>query len=490
MAAKVYIVTVGVAFLALTTVFLCFPRSTYSELEKRDLAQFPDLKTFSGKPSAYTAAVSQWFSDSEPYRDELMTMSMSVRDAMRVQFGDDEEAVTFHRSDAPASNEAINSDSEAPGAEGASPLADENAKIADSGIIIVGKGEKVRALMAFGGSPKGGGGYVDLLNTMAKTFPGTTIYAMIAPLASEFYLPPKAATCSKPQKPFLESVKARLAPGVKFVDIRSELAKHVNEDIYLRTDHHWAGLGAHYAAKKLAETAGVPFKDLSSYDKHVIHNFVGSMYGYSKDIAVKKAPEDFYYYTPRDVNYTATYVSYALDKGFRILKESKPFVAPLFKTFKNGSSNAYLTFIGSDQAYVKVKTSTPGNRRLLIIKDSYGNAVPGNLLYSFNEVHVVDFRYFTHNLKKYVNDNKITDIAVCFNVFNAYSNSSSAKVKKMLTQADASSQKVEVKENPNKEKEKKKEKKEEIKTEKTEKESSEGAEIVTNEKSDQQTKNE
>ncbi|MDE7421359.1 MAG: hypothetical protein K2N35_14260, partial [Muribaculaceae bacterium] len=91
--------------------------------------------------------------------------------------------------------------------------------------------------------------------------------------------------------------------------------------------------------------------------------------------------------------------------------------------------------IGTDQAYVKVKTSTPGNRKLLIIKDSYGNAVPGNLFYSFNEVHVIDFRYFTHNLKEYVNKNGITDIAVCFNVFNAYSSGSASKVKKMLTQS-------------------------------------------------------
>ncbi|MDE6549660.1 MAG: hypothetical protein K2L22_11750, partial [Muribaculaceae bacterium] len=50
-------------------------------------------------------------------------------------------------------------------------------------------------------------------------------------------------------------------------------------------------------------------------------------------------------------------------------------------------------------------------------------------------VHVIDFRYFTHNLKDYVNKNGITDIAVCFNVFNAYSSGSASKVKKMLTQS-------------------------------------------------------
>lgn len=440
-ASWIYITMVGTAFAVLAFIFLFFPRSAYSQLEKRDLAEFPDVKDYKDNPGDFTAAISQWFSDSEPYRDDFMTLSMNLRGAMRYQPGNDEDAVTFRPSDtgllAGDTMEEASLPAEDPTEETnvVNPMASENAKLADSGTIIVGKGENVRALMAFGGTAKGGGGYVDLLNTLAETFPGVNVYAMIAPLATEFYLPEKAAKCSNPQKPFIESVRSRLSPNVKFVDVYSELAKHTEEDIYLRTDHHWAGLGGYYAAKKLAETAGVTFKDLAAYDKHVIHGFVGSMYGYSKDIAVKNAPEDFVYYTPNAVDYTSTFVTYTLNKDFRIVKESKPFQSSFFKHFKDGSGMAYLTFMGTDQANVKVKTSTPGNRKLLIIKDSYGNAVPGNLFYSFNEVHVVDFRYFTHNLKRYVADNGITDIAVCFNVFNAYSSGSSAKVKKMLTQA-------------------------------------------------------
>ena len=75
-------------------------------------------------------------------------------------------------------------------------------KDSEPGTIRVGKGDKVRALMAFGGTAKGGGGYVDLLNTLADQFPGKNVYAMIAPLATEYYLPEKAAKASNPQKPF------------------------------------------------------------------------------------------------------------------------------------------------------------------------------------------------------------------------------------------------------------------------------------------------
>ncbi len=459
-ASVMYITMVGIFFVVLTIVFLFFPRSAYSELEKRDLAEFPDIsdiEKIKKDPAKFTSEVSSWFSDTEPYRDELMTMSMKIRGAMKGDFRSDEETVSFRPADSGAnpaseatdkkedqqasesidSNEASEAEpsTEAEDTEEDDDMNDGKAKLGSSGTIIIGKGDKVRALMAFGGTAKGGGGYVDLLNTLANEFPNSNVYAMVAPLATEYYLPEKAAKASNPQKPFIYSIRDRLSPKVKFVDVYDELLKHKKEDIYLRTDHHWAGLGGYYAAKRLAETAGVPFKGLDAYDRHEIKGFVGSMYGYSKDISVKNAPETFVYYTPNQVGYDAEFVAYTLNKNFKIIRESKPFKSAFFKKFKDGNGNAYLTFIGTDQAYVKVKTSTPGNRKLLIIKDSYGNAVPGNLFYSFNEVHVIDFRYFTHNLKDYVNKNGITDIAVCFNVFNAYSSGSASKVKKMLTQS-------------------------------------------------------
>ena len=49
---KLYLVIVGGVFAALTVVFLFFPRTTYSELEKRDLAEFPDMGRITEKSEA------------------------------------------------------------------------------------------------------------------------------------------------------------------------------------------------------------------------------------------------------------------------------------------------------------------------------------------------------------------------------------------------------------------------------------------------------
>ena len=440
--AKLYIWIISIGFVILAGVMLFMPRSVYSNLEKRDLKEFPEYSSEKLKDGTFAQELSGWFSDTEPYRDEFMSASMKVRDLIRYSFGDEEEAVSFHAVD---SQQADVPATPPPGADAAQLEeyenhinADENAKIGSSGIIIVGSGKNVRALNAFGGSASGGGEFAAAVSRYKKEMPDVNVYAMVIPLSSEFYTPDKAKSVTRPQQPFIKNIYSKLENGARGVNAYNALADHVEEDIYLRTDHHWAPLGAFYAAQEFAKTAGVPFKPLTSYTKNVIHGFVGSMYGYSNDIAVKNAPEDFVYYTPNGIDYTTTYWIYDVNKDYRVTRERKPFDGQYFAKFHDGSSAAYSTFMGGDQKLTRVKTGANPGRRLMVIKDSYGNALPGYLFYSFDEIHIVDFRYFTRNMKKYVRDNKITDIVFCVNVFNAYSSSAAKKITAFLNQGDGS----------------------------------------------------
>ena len=443
---KTYIILFGLLFTTFVVVFNTFPRSTFSELEKRELAKFPELTTEKLLNGSFTSEVSSWFSDSEPFRDRFMWLSMQVKDHIRLNTG--AENVTFHAAEtSPESTETM-PDSEfveetiAPEAP-AQPYnyenhvtADENAKIANAGIIIVGSDDKVRALMAYGGSAKGGTGYAKAANLYKDTFPSVNVYCMVIPTAVEFYCPEKVKSRTRPQRPTIENVFRHLSPDVKPVDIYETLGEHADEDIFLRTDHHWAPLGAFYAAQKFAEVAGVPFHPLSDYDRKVVHRFVGNMYGYSQDIAVKNAPEDFVYYVPRDVTYSTTYIDYTIDENYRVIGMGRPHKGIFFHHFKDGSGAAYCTFMGSDTRITRVKTSTNNGRRVLILKDSFGNALPGYLFYSFEEVHVIDSRYFTKNMVEYVKENLITDILFANNIFKAYSSGTYAKYIRYLKQTN------------------------------------------------------
>ena len=99
---------------------------------------------------------------------------------------------------------------------------------------------------------------------------------------------------------------------------------------------------------------------------------------------------------------------------------------------------AYFTYMGGDMKITEVYTSTPGQRHLLVIKDSYGNALPSFLFGSFSEVHVVDFRYFHRNLLHYIEEHRITDLLFCFNTFNVSSGHVARRCLSLLSQKDGS----------------------------------------------------
>ena len=430
------LVWVIAAMMAVFVVAFCaLPRSTYSELEKRELRKFPEFgwrSLFSGN---FTAEVSNWFSDSEPYRDVFMTGSMKLKS---LQAFKTKAAVTFHA--------AENDDFQANTPETTIQLGnqreiieyqnnvDANAKMENAGVIVVGNAPDARALMAFKNKNKGERSFAKVVNSYRQAFgPEVNVYCMVIPTAVEYYCPASAESCSQPEFPVLTELYALIDSAVQVVDLYMVLGEHVDEGIYLRTDHHWSPLGAYYAARQFAMVAGVKVPELADFEPHTMMDYVGSMFGFSKDITVKNSPEDFVYYTPRKVQYATTYIKYDLDEDFQIVGEEQPYQGPFFVEV-SGTGSAYCTFMGSDARITQVKTDADCPRRLLVMKDSFGNAIPGYLFGSFEEVHVIDFRYFTYNIKDYVAQHGITDILMANNISHVCSGAAGAAYKRFLNQ--------------------------------------------------------
>lgn len=439
---KAFVLVVTVLMAAFVLVFWAWPRSTYSELEKRDLRQFPEFSWRSLCDGSFTADVSNWFSDSEPFRDVFMQGSMQLKSWMALKLSPAEEKVTFHASSPEEEIEVMEEDTIMP--ENTGLVADQRAiqeyhnktnakaKMDNSGVIVIGSAPSARALMAFKNKNGGEKSFAKVVNLYQETFgPEVGVYCMVIPTAVEYYCPENARSCSQVEFPVLSDLYAQIDSAVHVVDLYMVLGTHVDEDIYLRTDHHWSPLGAYYAARQFAQVAGVKVPDLEDFDRHCLEGYVGSMYGYSRDIAVKKSPEDFVYYTPRGVDYATTYRVYTLDKEYQIVSEKKPHQGDFFVAV-SGTSSAYCTFMGSDARITQVKTDSDCPRRLLILKDSFGNALPGYLFGSFEEIHIVDFRYFTYNVKDYVSENGITDILMVNNISQVCSGAIGAAYKQFL----------------------------------------------------------
>ena len=262
---------------------------------------------------------------------------------------------------------------------------------------------------------------------------GVKVYSLLAPSQGEYYMPEMISPCGSERKTIVATKEVFDPSLVTAVLICDTLKNHVNEEIYNRTDHHWSPLGGHYAAKALAAAAGVPFRPLSDYKEEVVRNYVGTMYKFSGDPQIKNYPEEFVYYLP-PTGYRCEFITYKLSNG-KTIGEGEPYSSDFFRKFPDGSGAAYCTFMGGDQSTVKVTDTggTPG-RKVLLVKDSYGNAMASNLFGSFEEVHVIDFRYFPHNLIDYVRDNGITDLVFIHSLAIGISPKSVARFNTLRTQ--------------------------------------------------------
>lgn len=303
-----------------------------------------------------------------------------------------------------------------------------------TGIIIAGDADSlVRAMEPFHGSATGGTWYAEALNRYPRRVPGgVRFYSMVIPTACEYYLPQQASAWSSRELPVMENMRRHLSDSIIWVDVYTTLDTHKAEATYARTDHHWLPLGAYYAAREFARVAGVPFLPLDAYRPMTIHGFVGSMSRYSRDQRVRRAPEDFVYYVPLDSTYTTTYVEHRMGKGGKVIGVSDRFTGPFFVPHRQGSGSAYCTFMGGDYRTAHVKTQTANARRLLIIKDSYGNALPAFLFSSFEDIYVVDFRYFTRNIATFIAEQGVTDVLFANNMQHAYARGTATRVAALL----------------------------------------------------------
>lgn len=295
-----------------------------------------------------------------------------------------------------------------------------------------------RAMQPCTASVSAGKGYASVVSAYARALQpdSVQVYMLLAPSQGEYYMP-EGYSVPGAERRCIAATAASLDPLVRPVMVDDTLRAHLGEEIYNRTDHHWAPLGAYYAAGALAESAGVGFLPLSAYSARTIRDYVGTMHKFSGDPQVKNSPEEFVYFMPPE-GYEAEFITYSL-RGGKTCAESAPHKEDFFKKFPDGSGAAYLTFMGGDTRTVKVTNTggTPG-RRLLIVKDSFGNAMAPALFGSFEEVHVVDFRFFPHNLAAYARRNGITDMVFVNCVSIAFNPNTAARLRSMLSHNDGS----------------------------------------------------
>lgn len=243
--------------------------------------------------------------------------------------------------------------------------------------------------------------YADLINKTAKAMPkGVKFYSLVAPTSGEFYGTEKYRTGSHSQYDAIKKIYDKLDPSIVKVDAYLPLSDHADQYIYFRTDHHWTARGAYYAYTGFCKKAALDFPELSMFPTRRIDGFVGSFYRETQASALKNNPD---YVEIFDL---------IVDAEMKVFSNSSLTNGVTSKVIaeKMNSSNKYLVFIAGDQPIERITTSVKNGKKILVLKESYGNAFVPFLCNNYEEVYVVDPRQVKMNLPQFVYDNGIQEV--------------------------------------------------------------------------------
>ena len=190
------------------------------------------------------------------------------------------------------------------------------------------------------------------------------------------------------------------------VDFQSTLSAHADEPIFYRTDHHWTTLGAFYGANALLEVLGKEtLKENNFAPEAASDNFNGTLYSQS----------GIHWLEPDTMEF------WVAEQGLTVTSWRTGMEEPasLYDRTYLEKKDKYSSFLGGNQPLCVIKNEnvTDGSK-LLLVRDSYSDALAPFLAQRFSEVHLLDLRYYRAPVSAYAAENGIGDIAVVYSVQN------------------------------------------------------------------------
>lgn len=360
-------------------------KPTVSILENRALQQKPNLTLDSLFKGAYSRDFDNYFADNFYLRDYFVSLSKKIADLRGLPFRD--KAVIIAHQGANVFQQ---------GGEPEEDLEESDSQVQGRVLVVEDKGMEMHKYDAAAGQL-----YANSLNEFAeKHREDLKVYSMLIPTQLEFFAEGKYLKLVDSQKESIARINAFFNPLVYPVNAYDVLGAHAKEYIYFRTDHHWTALGAYYAYSAFMEIQGESPIPLERYETGQLEGFLGSTYSTTLSVDLRNNPDVVVYYKPFVPHLFQAYYS-----GTQGVEEM--ILNPEIWTEQN---NKYGIFLGGDKPMARITTQNKNNSKILVVKDSYGNAFVPFLLPHYEEVYVVDPRSFEGNLNELISDNEINEV--------------------------------------------------------------------------------
>ncbi len=205
---------------------------------------------------------------------------------------------------------------------------------------------------------------------------------------------------------YLEKIKAALPEGVWFDSsavLRDAHAQDGSRQLYYRTDHHWTSGAAFDVCAAWMAAKGIGSMSVNQFNvSTVTDSFEGTI---ASKLGISGRADSIQRYDP--VNGYDYYLTYNQSDDIRNSMYQESYLE---------TKDKYAYFYGGNYGLIETKMpDAQTGRRLLIIKDSYAHCFAPLTCGYFDEVDLLDPRYYNASITELMASKSYTDVLFLFN---------------------------------------------------------------------------
>ena len=236
---------------------------------------------------------------------------------------------------------------------------------------------------------------------------GNRLFTLFVPLSQEIYpeyMPPYAAATSTSSEQIIAEAVEQLGDTVTNVPVTDQLWAHKEESIYFRTDHHWTMRGAYWGYRQFAEAAGLqPITPDQLRSVIVSDAFYGTYYTKANDSAI--APDQL------ELAHPVSLPSYEVCPS-----DNAPCTNSIYYESALQERDQYKLFFNGNPTWVQITTQADSGRSIAVFKDSYANVMMPYLIKHYDNIIMIDMRYFRHQVHEFFQEHPVDDILFLYGV--------------------------------------------------------------------------
>lgn len=199
----------------------------------------------------------------------------------------------------------------------------------------------------------------------------------------------------------LEEIRMALSGAGGYVDAHEVLNRHADEAVYFRTDHHWTQYGAYLLYQELMNSMSKEPVDIATFTVHKVQDFQGTYYSRFRGNLIPG--EEFTLFESTKGQYSLEFPGEGRVED-RILFKENLSLRDKYRVYLDG--NYPLAVMRNDEAM--------SGEKILVLKDSYANAMAPFLADSFGEVHFLDLRYYNLSLEAYIEEEGFDQVVLLY----------------------------------------------------------------------------